>query len=103
MAGVTGKINHPVMCVESVYGSVSHWVAGKVIFMQLIEFVNNLGSSDTQHLTLHPGKPQRVTTTPKTRCKFSTTNFGSYVAVFCLVMDRQFLLFKKSCALSFEF
>ena len=44
MAGVTGKINHPVMCVESVYGSVSHWVAGKVIFMQFVEFVNNLGS-----------------------------------------------------------
>ena len=44
MAGVTGKINHPVMCAESVYGSVSHWVAGKVIFMQFVGFVNNLGS-----------------------------------------------------------
>ena len=34
--------------------------------------------------------------TPKTRCKFSTTNFGSYLAVFCLVIDRQFLLFNDT-------
>ena len=42
------------------------------------------------------------TSTPKTRCNFSTTNYGSYLVAFCLVMDRQFLLFNKSCTWSFE-
>ena len=41
--------------------------------------------------------------TPKTRCKFITTNLGSYLAAFCLIMDRQFLLFYKSGAWSFKF
>ena len=41
--------------------------------------------------------------TPKTRYNFITTNFGSYLAAFCLLMDRQFLLFNKSGEWSLKF
>ena len=44
-----------------------------------------------------------VTYTPKTWIDFCTTNFGSYLAAFCLLMDRQFLPFIKSGPCSFGF
>ena len=61
----------------------------------------NVSSASEEHFMIF--SPHQRSDTPKIRCKFSTTNFGSYLAVFCLVMDRQFLLFNKSCAWSFEF
>ena len=41
--------------------------------------------------------------TPKTRCNFITTDFGSYLAAFCLLMNIQFLLFNKSGEWSLQF
>ena len=67
------------------------------------KFIPSTRSKYSSHKIL-PMKVDELLThfTPKTGCDVSSANFGSYLALFCLLMDRQFLLFYNSGACSFE-